>query len=98
MAYMLTWRETLLILLPALAANGAPVLLKYSGTAIDGGRYFIDGRRILGDGKTWEGFATGILYGSILALLLSALTCNLLLAYGGILVSLGAMLGSNLVV
>jgi len=93
MAYMLTWLETILTLLPALAANGAPVLLRYAGTPIDAGKLFVDGRRLLGDGKTWEGFATGSLYGSILAILISVATCNPLLAYGGILASLGAMLG-----
>jgi CDP-2,3-bis-(O-geranylgeranyl)-sn-glycerol synthase len=96
MAHMLNWLDTILVLLPALAANGAPVLLRYAGTPIDGGRLFVDGRRVLGDGKTWEGFATGSLYGSILAILISSFTCKPILAYGGILASIGAMLGDML--
>jgi len=43
-------------------ANAMPVLLK-NGTPIDRGRVFIDGKRILGDGKTWEGLILGIIGG-----------------------------------
>lgn len=36
---------------------------------MDGGRFWNDGRRILGDGKTWRGFIGGILSGFCLGLL-----------------------------
>ncbi len=87
---------TLLVLLPALAANGAPVLLRYKGTPIDGGHSFLDGRRILGDGKTWEGFATGVLYGSALSALLSLAANSPVALFGGIVSSFGALLGDML--
>ncbi|KSW12672.1 hypothetical protein CF15_02550 [Pyrodictium occultum] len=93
---MLTPTETVLVLLPALAANGSPVLLGHRGTPIDGGRRFIDGRPLLGPGKTWEGLALGTLYGSIVALLLASLTCRPLILWGGIAASLGALIGDML--
>jgi len=50
--------------LPAWIANATPVLLG-GGRPIDGGRYFRDGRRLLGDGKTVRGFIAGVLLGTI---------------------------------
>ena len=55
--------KALVYYLPAYAANGAPVVVK-GKRPIDGGRLFIDGRRILGDGKTWEGLAAGLAAGA----------------------------------
>lgn len=56
------------ILFPAYAANGFPPLAR--GTRpIDFGKKFFDGRRILGDGKTWEGFALGLFIGSLVGIL-----------------------------
>jgi CDP-2,3-bis-(O-geranylgeranyl)-sn-glycerol synthase len=60
-----------LLILPAYFANAAPLLLNPSGdragrartTPIDGGRNFLDGRRILGNGKTWEGLFGGVAAG-----------------------------------
>ncbi|HWG91072.1 MAG TPA: CDP-2,3-bis-(O-geranylgeranyl)-sn-glycerol synthase, partial [Candidatus Thermoplasmatota archaeon] len=46
--------QALWLMLPAYLANMAPVLVG-GGTPIDGGRNWKDGRRILGDGKTWRG-------------------------------------------
>lgn len=43
------------LLLPAYLANMMPVLVG-GGRPIDGGREWKDGRRILGNGKTWRGF------------------------------------------
>jgi len=61
----------ILLMLPAYFANAAPVLLNPSGgktgkintTPIDGGKNLWDSRRILGDGKTWEGLFGGITAG-----------------------------------
>lgn len=43
------------LLLPAYLANMMPVLVG-GGAPIDGKRNWRDGRRMLGDGKTWRGF------------------------------------------
>ncbi|WP_456453078.1 CDP-2,3-bis-(O-geranylgeranyl)-sn-glycerol synthase [Thermococcus sp.] len=50
-------------ILPAYFANASPVLVG-GGRPIDGGRFWRDGRRILGDGKTWRGFAGGVAIGT----------------------------------
>ncbi|AQL42848.1 hypothetical protein BV210_09040 [Halorientalis sp. IM1011] len=57
-------------MLPAYVPNNAAVLLG-GGPPIDGGRTW-NGKRILGDGKTWLGTASGIAAGAVLALLLNA--------------------------
>ncbi len=49
------------VFLPALVPNSAAVLFG-GGPPIDGGRTW-KGRRVLGDGKTWIGFAGGTLSG-----------------------------------
>jgi len=46
-------------MLPAYIPNNIAVVTG-GGTPIDLGRNFVDGRRILGDGKTFRGFAGGI--------------------------------------
>jgi CDP-2,3-bis-(O-geranylgeranyl)-sn-glycerol synthase len=57
-------------LLPAYAANPMAVVFG-GGTPMDFGRSLRDGRRVLGDGKTWRGFAGGIASGVVLGLLLT---------------------------
>ncbi|BEP18105.1 CDP-2,3-bis-(O-geranylgeranyl)-sn-glycerol synthase [Pyrofollis japonicus] len=96
MATVLSTLESILVLIPALAANGSPVLLKSKGTPIDANMRFYDRRPLLGPGKTWEGLLIGLIYGSIVAFLFSAVTCNILILFGGILSSLGALLGDIL--
>ncbi len=51
--------------LPAWIANAVPVILG-GGLPIDMGRNFIDGKRVLGDGKTIKGFASGVLFGTVI--------------------------------
>ncbi len=51
--------KVILFILPAYFANSLPVLLG-GGKPMDFGMNFMDGKRILGDGKTWRGFATGV--------------------------------------
>jgi CDP-2,3-bis-(O-geranylgeranyl)-sn-glycerol synthase len=46
------------IIIPAYVAN-ASALLVGGKTPIDFGKTYNDGRRVLGDGKTWNGFITG---------------------------------------
>ena len=50
------------IITPAYIAN-ASALLTGGGRPIDGGKNWKDGRRILGDGKTWQGLIIGTLIG-----------------------------------
>ncbi|MHB9286978.1 CDP-2,3-bis-(O-geranylgeranyl)-sn-glycerol synthase [Halobacteriales archaeon Cl-PHB] len=57
-------------MLPAYVPNNAAVLVG-GGPPIDGGRTW-DGKRLLGDGKTWRGTAGGWLAGFLLALGLNA--------------------------
>ncbi|MFC5971402.1 CDP-2,3-bis-(O-geranylgeranyl)-sn-glycerol synthase [Halomarina salina] len=53
-------------MLPAYLPNNAAVLFG-GGPPIDGGREW-NGRRLLGDGKTWRGTAAGVLVGTLAAL------------------------------
>jgi CDP-2,3-bis-(O-geranylgeranyl)-sn-glycerol synthase len=57
------------IMLPAYIPNPVAAL-SGGGTPIDFGRNYTDGRRIFGDGKTWQGFGIGILAGIITGLIL----------------------------
>jgi CDP-2,3-bis-(O-geranylgeranyl)-sn-glycerol synthase len=89
-------------MLPAYVPNNAAVLVG-GGRPIDGGRTW-DGKRVLGDGKTWRGTLAGTVAGAVLALVLNALNGSaadalglsslpefpLLAAVG---LALGAMLG-----
>lgn len=61
--------NSLWLVWPAYCANLFPVFLK-GKTPIDRGRNFIDGRRLLGDGKTIEGFIGGTLFGFFMGLVL----------------------------
>ncbi len=56
--------QALWLILPAYVANGSAVLVG-GGLPIDFGRYWKDGKRILGDGKTWRGLLLGSLLGLI---------------------------------
>ena len=68
------------IILPAYIANASAVLVG-GGTPIDFGKKYKDGKRILGDGKTWNGLILGGLIGVIggLALATAAPTINQIL-------------------
>lgn len=57
--------ETLWLLLPAYSPNNLAVITG-GGKPIDFGKRFIDGRRILGDGKTIRGFAGGLAGGVLM--------------------------------
>jgi len=54
--------QALWLILPAYIANGCALLVG-GGTPIDFGKNYKDGRRILGDGKTWRGLITGSVLG-----------------------------------
>ncbi|MCD6503434.1 MAG: CDP-2,3-bis-(O-geranylgeranyl)-sn-glycerol synthase [Euryarchaeota archaeon] len=61
---------TLWIMLPPYVANGSAVLVG-GGVPMDFRKKFIDGRRILGDGKTWRGFFGASLIAGIVLLIQS---------------------------
>ena len=67
--------ESLWFILPAYLANSSPVLGhklfgKYN-YPIDFGKKLKDGKRILGDGKTWNGLIFGILVAVLVGYILS---------------------------
>ncbi|MFX0049713.1 MAG: CDP-archaeol synthase [Candidatus Hermodarchaeota archaeon] len=57
--------DSIIFVLPLWFGNAAPTILG-GGAPIDGGRYWRDGKRILGDGKTIRGFWAGTLVGGII--------------------------------
>ncbi|MFO7676781.1 MAG: CDP-2,3-bis-(O-geranylgeranyl)-sn-glycerol synthase [Thermoplasmatota archaeon] len=56
--------QALWIIIPAYIANASAVFVG-SGTPIDFGKTWRDGRRLLGDGKTWQGLLFGTFIGMI---------------------------------
>jgi len=60
--------KALWLMLPAYIANPTAVLFG-GGTPIDFGKNFLDGKRILGDGKTFRGFFGGAACGIIVGML-----------------------------
>lgn len=54
--------QALWLILPAYIANASAVLIG-GGTPVDFGKNWRDGRRILGDGKTWRGLFSGSFIG-----------------------------------
>lgn len=93
MGELLTPLETIATLLPAFVANGSPVLLHKKGTPLDRGVLFIDGKPLLGAGKTFEGLLIGVAYGSTVALLFSAILGSFTIAVLGSLAALGGLTG-----
>ena len=89
--------KTLLLILPSYVANASPLLavkIVKRQTPIDRGKYFIDKRRVLGNGKTIEGSIAGITMGILCSVGLHFLQLQSL--EGGIVMSIGAILGDLL--
>ncbi len=78
--------DSILFIFPAFVANGIPTILgkgkRFNGP-IDGGRYWSDGKRILGEGKTIRGLVSGVLSGmlSCMAIIVIAKQFNYPLAF-----------------
>ena len=86
--------EALILIFPAMVANGAPVVAARfykRGHPIDMGKT-LGGRRILGDGKTVEGFLAGLVAGLATGVLESILLDRSLVE-PALVASLGALLG-----
>ena len=62
--------QALWLILPAYVANASAVLVG-GGTPVDFGKNWRDGRRILGDGKTWRGLFSGAFMGMVVGFGLS---------------------------
>lgn len=72
--------NSIVFVFPALVANAAPVFLGRGGRynrPIDGGRFWKDKKRILGDGKTIRGFIGGTLSGIVTCVAIVILSVNL---------------------
>lgn len=82
--------DALKFIFPAYCANAAPVLFG-GGLPLDLGKTFYDGRPIFGKNKTFRGFFSGLIVGSIVGLVESFFfgypSCF------GFLLSLGALVG-----
>lgn len=82
--------EALKFIFPAYCANAMPVITG-GGYPIDFGKNFFDGKPILGKNKTFQGFFSGLIIGTIVGLVESAFFGYPLLF--GLLLSLGALFG-----
>lgn len=86
--------EALWFILPSYVANSSPLLVKRipwlhkSNRPIDGGKKFSDGRRILGYGKTVNGFLFGVLAGTLVGVVQ-------LRPVGGFMLALGTLVGDS---
>lgn len=69
-AWLPTVFSILLVVVPAYTANGMALILG-GGSPLDGGKSLPDRNRILGDGKTVRGTASGILFGVLAAFAVS---------------------------
>lgn len=54
--------QALWIAIPAYVANASAVLVG-GGKAVDAGKIWRDGKRLIGDGKTWRGLFAGVFVG-----------------------------------
>ncbi len=86
--------ELIVYIVPAMVANGAPVVM-HGPPPIDFGRRFIDGRRVFGDGKTWGGLLGGLTAGTLVSSVEAAFVGPMIIPYGA-LSSLGALIGDLL--
>lgn len=84
--------EGFLMIFPAMVANATPVVAK-GKIPIDFGANFIDGRRLLGRSKTWEGLIAGMAAGTLTGILLALLLNRPEMAKIGLIASGGAMAG-----
>lgn len=87
-----------LFLAPTFAANASPLLVKNfvkKRHPVDFGKNFIDGRRIFGENKSWEGVVAGVLVGVVVGVALLPLYGYMPaeLAIAGFMQGAGSMVG-----
>lgn len=83
--------QSIVFFIPAYAANPGAVIFGGHGI-IDRGKNFTDGRRILGDGKSWSGYLGGIFSGTVLGIILYIIINYLDKGFGNFGVSIEASL------
>lgn len=84
------------LILPAYIANSVPVLSR-GRHPVDLGKHMPDGRRILGDGKTFEGLAFGLFFGTLAGILGGMLLGETgYFAFLSLMLALGALVGDML--
>jgi CDP-2,3-bis-(O-geranylgeranyl)-sn-glycerol synthase len=83
--------SALYIIVPAYCTNGAPVLFG-GGRPLDFGKSLPDGRRVLGDNKTFRGILSGLVVGIIVGIFGQYLFSKNLFVVAS-LASVGALLG-----
>ena len=74
---------TVWLFLPAYVANATPVLI-HGGGALDGGRIWRDGKRILGDHKTVYGTIAGVVVGTIVGIIQDNFLQGMMFSFGAI--------------
>lgn len=94
MPWVATIINALWYILPAYVANASAPYLG-GGRPIDLGKSFIDGKRLLGNGKTFKGFILAVITGTSVGLIQNYVGPNLgaNMVLQGFLLSVGAMLG-----
>ncbi|MEN3051252.1 MAG: CDP-2,3-bis-(O-geranylgeranyl)-sn-glycerol synthase [Candidatus Methanosuratincola petrocarbonis] len=75
--------SSFVIIMPAFIANSVPVLAR-GRHPMDFGKSMVDGRRVLGDGKTFEGFLAGLFMGTLSGALFGYPIHSFLLALGAL--------------
>lgn len=75
--------SSFVIIMPAFIANSVPVLAR-GRHPLDLGKSMRDGRRVLGDGKTFEGFLSGLFMGTLAGALFGYPLPSFLLALGAL--------------
>jgi len=83
--------EALKFIFPAYCANATPVLMG-GGLPIDFGKKFPDGKPIFGKNKTFRGFFSGLVVGTLVGFVESIFFPEYHFSFG-FLISLGALLG-----
>ncbi len=95
--FLLRLLPYVLLIIPAYIANMTPLLvakaLRFRTHPLDFGKKFIDGRRVLGDGKSIEGFVSGIVAGSATGAVLYVVFPDIVTPLRGFLASLGTVVG-----
>jgi len=88
-----------MVFLPAMAANGAPLvtgrvlrMLDKKAHPVDGGRLFVDGKPFLGKSKTVEGALAGIIVGAAVGFAIWVFSDGFFLR-AGIIGGIGAVIG-----
>lgn len=83
--------EAIKFIFPAYCANAAPVIFG-GGTPIDMDRKFLDGKPIFGKNKTFRGFISGLIAGTLAGFIESLIFPGYQVSLG-FFISLGALLG-----